>query len=611
MPQDQTLSMLRRGYTFRSSVFGHGDDRDAVVIRFLGQPTLFVTGETGARLFYDDSRLTRVDAAPAAAGNLIFGRGGVQGLEGEAHQARRRLFLDVLDREGVARLTDVVRRRWQEAQYHWVAAGHASLHGAAVEVLGRSALEWAGVDAPDPVRTAHDLAAIIDGFGSIGLRNLRGRLARRRCEQLARDAVATARRTAPATGIRARSPLQAVAHAREADGSLLDLRVAGVELLNLLRPIVAVAWFVDFAAIALAKHPRWRARVSTAGSDADRTAFVHEIRRYYPLAPLLAARAKKEFSFAGSTVQPGQRVLLDIIGINHDPRLWNAPWRFEPERFLRRVPGEYDFVAQGGGPFATGHRCPGEPTTVALLEELARALADLPFHISRAELSFPAHRVPTRPLRGPVLRDLGAAARHPTGVSVETNREPHEEDWTMSSHADLVAAVTAQHGQIAQLISRTAQSEGETRREAFEALRRLMALHEAAEQATIHPLVTASNGEGSEVGQERVEEEDEASNLMERLESFDVTSYEFTIQVQLLEEAVTFHANAEETRELPRLRDAPEADLRRAIGALSTVEQLSSPESEWSPGDRSFGAMVRSAATLFAVATTPADGRNG
>jgi fatty-acid peroxygenase len=609
---DQTLSLLRRGYTFRSSVFAPGDHRDAAVIRFLGEPALFVTGETGARLFYDDSRLSRVDAVPAAVGNLIFGRGGVQGLEGEPHRARRRIFLDVLDPDGITGLTDVVRRRWQEGQYRWVAAGRVSLHGAAVEVLGTSALEWAGVDAPDPIRTAHDLASIVDGFGSIGLANLRGRLARRRCEQLARDAVQAARRAAPPTETgRARTPLQAIAHARDPDGALLDLRVAGVELLNLLRPIVAIAWFVDFAAITLVKHPQWRARVSTAGDDADRLAFVHEIRRYYPLAPLLAARAKKEFTFAGSSVQPGQRVLLDIIGINHDPRLWNAPWRFEPERFLRRTPGEYDFVAQGGGPWETGHRCPGEPTTVDLLAELVRALADLPFHVSRAELSFPAHRVPTRPLRGPVLRDLGAASRRSTGVAGDTSREPPEEDWTMSSHAELVAAVTSQHGQIAELISRTALTDGETRREAFEAMRRLMALHEAAEQATIHPLVTTSDGEGSEVGEQRVVEEDEASNLMERLEGFDVSSYEFTVQVQLLEEAMTFHAKAEETRELPTLRGAPEADLRRAIAALSTAEQLSAPGSEWAAPDRAFSAMVASAATLFAAATTHQDGRNG
>lgn len=606
MAPDQTFDLLRKGYTFGADVFAANASRDAAAIRFLGRPALLVTGEAGARLFYDASRLTRIGAVPALVGDLIFGRGGVQGLEGEAHVARRAVLLDLLGRKGVEDLTEVTRRRWQEAQHGWVEAGSVVLHDAAVDVLGRAALEWAGVQVPEPGRTARDLAAIVDGFGSVGPAHLRGRLARHRCERLARSAIHAARRGAT-PGAAPRSPLDVIAHARDVHGALLEGRVAGVELLNLLRPVVAIAWFIDFAAVALAQHPQWRERVGTPGQATDRTAFVHEVRRYYPLTPLLAARAREAISFDGLAVEAGERVLLDVIGVNHDPRLWREPWEFEPERFLRRRPGDHDFVPQGGGPWETGHRCPGEPMTVQVLAEIVRALADLPFRIPPAQLRFPAHRVPTRPRRGPELRDLATGPKRTGGT--EPARPHHERDWTMSTHAELVAAVTAQHGQVTQLIARTKESEGDDRRANLAALRRLMALHEAAEQATLHPLLATLGGPESESGRERMAEEEEAANLVDRLDGFEVSSYEFIMQLQLLEEAMTFHATAEEERELPRLRDAPEADLRRAVGALATATALSAPDADWSPPEHSFRALQTAAADLFAPASTQQDGR--
>ena len=54
---------------------------------------------------------------------------------------------------------------------------------------------------------------------------------------------------------------EAVAWGRQQSSSG-DERVAAVELLNLLRPTVAIARFIVFAALALHLHPEWRARVA-------------------------------------------------------------------------------------------------------------------------------------------------------------------------------------------------------------------------------------------------------------------------------------------------------------------------------------------------------------
>ena len=54
---------------------------------------------------------------------------------------------------------------------------------------------------------------------------------------------------------------------RDPDGRLLPRRVAAVELVNVLRPTVAVAVYVAFVTHAPTVHPQWRERLH-GGDDA-------------------------------------------------------------------------------------------------------------------------------------------------------------------------------------------------------------------------------------------------------------------------------------------------------------------------------------------------------
>ncbi|HLI00459.1 MAG TPA: cytochrome P450, partial [Acidimicrobiales bacterium] len=167
------------------------------------------------------------------------------------------------------------------------------------------------------------------------------------------------------------------------DGTRLELPVAAVELLNVLRPATAVAWFVTFAALALDDAPGWRDRLRDGDPDAG-SALAHEVRRLYPFAPLLAARARTAFDWHGQTVPAGRRIVLDIYGTLHDPSLWPDPDRFDPDRFAgpAGVAAWSDaYIPHGGGDPAAGHRCPGEAATVALLEGAARRLAALRYRV--------------------------------------------------------------------------------------------------------------------------------------------------------------------------------------------------------------------------------------
>ncbi|MFD0775312.1 cytochrome P450, partial [Streptomonospora algeriensis] len=201
----------------------------------------------------------------------------------------------------------------------------------------------------------------------------------------------------------------AVAWHREADGGLLDEHTAGVELLNVVRPVVAVSVYLAFAAHALHRHPHWIRGLTAQEPDdtpgPDRAElFAQEVRRLYPFFPLVAARARHGMVLCGQRVDSGQRVLLDLYGINHDPRLWEAPEEFRPERFRDHPPGLYDFVPQGAGDPDVHHRCPGEPITTALITVVARRLAASDYTVPQQDMTVDMRRLPALPRSGCVIR---------------------------------------------------------------------------------------------------------------------------------------------------------------------------------------------------------------
>jgi fatty-acid peroxygenase len=278
-------------------------------------------------------------------------------------------------------------------------------------VIGVAVCTWAGLPLTpaNARRRVQDLATIVDGFGGVGPRHVRARLARLRSERWVEDAVRDVRAgvLTPPDG----SALAVVAAHRGPDGELLDEHTAAVELLNVVRPTVAVSWFVAFAALALHENPQWRDRLAAhhrpgadpAAADGDLEAFVQEVRRVYPFAPVIGARARRTFTWRGHTFPEGRLVLLDLYGTNHAPELWPEPGSFDPTRFLGREPDPYSFVPQGGGDPASGHRCAGERVTVELLKGAVRVLTGLRYAVPEQDLTYPLSRIPTRPRSGVVL----------------------------------------------------------------------------------------------------------------------------------------------------------------------------------------------------------------
>jgi fatty-acid peroxygenase len=240
-----------------------------------------------------------------------------------------------------------------------------------------------------------DLALMVDGFGSLGHRYVRAYRARRRCERWARDivvAVRDGRLPVPGTA------LEAIAGYRGRDRQLLPARVAGVELINILRPSVAVAYFVAFTADALAARPELRERLQAGGEQLFES-LAYEVRRYYPFVPMLAAKVRRPVTAAGIRFRRGERVMLDVYGTLHDSRMWPMADAFDVDRFVGVYPDPYAYRPQGGGDPAYTHRCPGEGVTIELIKAAARHLVDDRPPVRTRE-SYPLDRIPTRPLAG-------------------------------------------------------------------------------------------------------------------------------------------------------------------------------------------------------------------
>ncbi|WP_234426456.1 cytochrome P450 [Streptomyces niger] len=405
---DSTLPLLLEGYAWLPDRRRRNGGAP-VRTRLLGKPAIALHGRDAVRFFYDESHIHRRDALPGPVLDTLFGRGAVHTLDGEQHRVRKALFVHLLkDRESITDLTERAAAEWERARADWSGRTQVVLFDAFALLLARTVCEWAGIalDDAEARETADDLVTMVDGFATPGPRHWRARRARRRQEERLARRIEDIRRTGPTehaapTG----AALAEVARHHEADGSPLDAHTAAVEILNVIRPTVAVAWFLMYAAHALHRWPEHRAPLAKGDSTYAR-AFAHEVRRFYPFVPFLGGLAARDLDWQGETVDAGTMVLLDVYGYLHDPELWPRPYTFDPTRFTDAEPGRDDLIPQGGGEVSGGHRCPGEDIVLALLQTLVPLLARLEYRVPEQDLSIPLHRVPSMVGEGFAVTDV-------------------------------------------------------------------------------------------------------------------------------------------------------------------------------------------------------------
>jgi len=407
MRREIGIRLLLHGYEALEKLRLASGGGDWFVARMLGRRALVVRGEEGARRFYDPDLITRKGAIPAPLRLLLFGRGAVHGLNGQEHRDRKQMFLGVVDNASVDRLSGEVAERLERRAFGWDGRDQVRLFEELADLYGSAVVAWAGIETDEAEARAvsHELARIVDAFGVGGTSYVRGYVARFRVNRWARGLIAEVR-----------------GGTRQAEGTVLGEvagydslsdAVAAVELLNILRPTVAVAYFGCFAALALDRHPAWKDRLAS-GKPSDLRAFGHEIRRCYPFVPLLTGRFIRDYQWTDQSFRRRSFMVLDVIGTNQDPRRWPHATTFDPERFVDREPNAYEYVPHGGGDPSNGHRCPGEPLAVGILEVTVRELARLDFEIAPQSRTVPLRRIPSLPPYGVELREVRRTpSRHP------------------------------------------------------------------------------------------------------------------------------------------------------------------------------------------------------
>lgn len=393
---ESTLALFREPYDFvsrRCRRYG----ADLFEARLMLRRTICMTGPEAAELFYDGRRFIRHGAMPEPIRATLLGKGGIQGLDDQEHRRRKQMLLSLMAPESIGRLGGLVADHWRAQARRWASMDRVVLYPELHPILTRAVCAWAGVPLAetDVARRTREVVALFDAAGTVGPRHLWSRFARRRAERWIEGVVEQVR--AGQLSPPEQSPLEVVATHRDVKGALLPARVAAVEVLNLLRPTVAVSVFITFAAHALHLDPECRQRLEK-DEDGYADLFVQEVRRFYPFFPAVMARVRDDFDWNGYRFPRGRSVMLDLHGTNHDPRTWDRPEEFRPERFRQWDKSPFNFIPQGGGVHHVTHRCPGEWITIELMKVAVGLLArGMAYEVPEQDLRIDRSRLPALP----------------------------------------------------------------------------------------------------------------------------------------------------------------------------------------------------------------------
>ncbi len=147
----------------------------------------------------------------------------------------------------------------------------------------------------------------------------------------------------------------------------------------------------------------------------------------------------------------------------------------------------------------------------------------------------------------------------------------------IKSPTDVVDFLVSQHEQIKSLFAETLSASGKAREKAFIELRRLLAVHETAEEEVVHPRAKRKVSNGAAVVDKRLHEEHEAKAVLQKLEKLDVDSEEFTRLLTELRDAVVDHAEHEEREEFSKLGEQLSSDELERMGRAAKLAEAIAP----------------------------------
>jgi fatty-acid peroxygenase len=378
--------------------------------RLLLKENICMRGRDAAEIFYDQDRFYRAGAVVPRAEIVLTGRGGVQGLDHEPHHHRKAMFTSVVGPHTAGDVAERCVEEWRKRSERWAKQDSVVFYNETREVICRAVSDWAGVPISEAElpRITWILSLLYEFPVAIGWRHWRARYYRKVADRWAAQVIEDTRagKIKPPVG----TALEVVANHRDLEGNLLPAKVAGVELQNIIRPTVAVSVFVVYAAKMLHEHPECREPLATGGEEYLEM-FVREIRRHCPFFPAVCGRVRQDFEWRGYHFPKDTRVIFGLHATNHDPKLWESPAEFWPERFRNWEFDPMTFVPQGGGDRDLGHRCPGDSFSAEITKAAIRFLMeDVRYEVPPQDLSLEMTHMPALPRSRFVMRNVRSHA---------------------------------------------------------------------------------------------------------------------------------------------------------------------------------------------------------
>lgn len=393
---DQSLKLLREGYlyvsnrcqSFHSNIFE---------TRLLGKKTICMRGKEAAELFYDTEKFKRTLATPNRTIQTLTGKHGVQSLDGEEHKHRKELIMSIMTPDLIAKLIDITRNEWELSINEWSQKKKIGLYQETKVLLCKSAFKWVGIPLleHEVKMLTKDLGRMFESAAAFGPKNWHGRNSRNTVEKWIGKFI---------EGVRdgtIKPPDDSILHKftwhRDLSGNLLNTRIVAVEIINILRPIVAISIYICFTAISLHHYPEEKEKLK--GNDEKYAEmFIQEVRRFYPFFPYIMAIVKKDFLWKGYQIDKETPAILDLYGTNHDPTYWENPELFLPNRFVDWKSSPFGFIPQGGGDHFLGHRCAGEWATIEMMKISLDFLVNrIEYDVPHQDLSYSMVKIPSIP----------------------------------------------------------------------------------------------------------------------------------------------------------------------------------------------------------------------
>ena len=145
--------------------------------------------------------------------------------------------------------------------------------------------------------------------------------------------------------------------ARDEDGAPMTDEEVRDELVTLLlagheTTATAVSWAIE----RLVRHPAKLARLvgeidaqRDGGGDEYLTAVINETLRVRPPQAIVVRTLERELQLGRFVLPAGTMTAISVYATNRNPRVYEDPAAFKPERFLENGPETYSWVPFGGG----------------------------------------------------------------------------------------------------------------------------------------------------------------------------------------------------------------------------------------------------------------------